>query len=175
MNLTEIKKLFDMEQYNLLIDSLNPFNSKEHKDYEILYYLKSKLVLNNFKMYDLNEIKMLFFYYFYLKTDIEFENFKFSFVKDKLNINLITYNDEINKYVCSIDDLSYFNLHWKKILNINNLKTNLSSIKNLAIKKFNNIEDIFFLLFSMYSQLYVLKWEQFPLFKWLIDRVNIDR
>jgi hypothetical protein len=66
MNKNDIIKLFDEEKYKEVYNLTNPYKKNNVLDYEILYFLKSKLVLDNFKIEDLEEIKNIFFYYFYL-------------------------------------------------------------------------------------------------------------
>jgi hypothetical protein len=62
----DIVTLFDDEKYKEVYDITNPYTKNNIMDYEILYFLKSKLVLDNFKIKDKKEIKKLLFYYFYL-------------------------------------------------------------------------------------------------------------
>ncbi len=64
MNKEKIIELFDNENYQIILDNIDINNSIF--DYEVLYYLKSKLALNDFKIYDIYEIKKIVFYYFYL-------------------------------------------------------------------------------------------------------------
>jgi hypothetical protein len=62
----KIIELFDDEKYEEVINITNPYKKENILDYEVLYYLKSILALNNFKIQNKEEIKKLFFYYFYL-------------------------------------------------------------------------------------------------------------
>jgi hypothetical protein len=62
----KIIELFDDEKYEEVINITNPYKKENILDYEVLYYLKSILALNNFKIQNKEEIKKILFYYFYL-------------------------------------------------------------------------------------------------------------
>jgi len=59
-------ELFDDEKYEEIVILTNPYKKNIILDFEILYYLKSKLALDNFKIKDSLEVKKILFYYFYL-------------------------------------------------------------------------------------------------------------
>jgi hypothetical protein len=59
-------QLFDNEKYKEVINLTSPYKKENILDFEILYYLKSILALNNFEIESKKEIKKLLFYYFYL-------------------------------------------------------------------------------------------------------------
>jgi hypothetical protein len=115
------------------------------------------LALNNFEIESKKEIKKLLFYYFYLVWKIEFENnYYFSFRKEILKIDFKNLDQNFDLWK---NHKQYFDL-WKNEHFINN-----------KIKKLNIID--FFINFTYEcSELYAFKWEHFPLFKWLINKLK---
>lgn len=170
MNKEEIIELFDNENYQIILDNIDINNSIF--DYEVLYYLKSKLALNDFKIYDIYEIKKIVFYYFYLVWSVDFENnYSFTFNKNLLILDFKNLDNEIIK----INNFKkYFNL-WKNEIFLNKIKDN--SIKDIIISysedavEVNNIIDFFIYFTHECSELYAFSWEHFPLFKWLINEL----
>lgn len=172
MEKNEILEMFDYEKYNEVMDITNPYNLEFINDYEILYYLKSKLVLDNFKINDKNEIKKLLFYYFYLLWAVEFENdYNFSFKKDLLNISFNNFEDETS-WLSNFKQ--YFDL-WKNEIFLNKIVDSTSSNKLSDYRDWafevDNLIDFFIYFTHECSELYAFSWEHFPLFKWLINEL----
>lgn len=173
MNKQEIIELFDNEKYKEVYDLTNPYKKEKVLDYEILYFIKSKLVLDAFKIKDKEEIKKLFFYYFYLVWEIKFENsYSFSFKKDLLKLEF----KNLEKQIKWLGDFKqYFEL-WKNKVFLNKViditvDYNERNIRQWAVKV-NNIIDFFIEFTKECSELYAFSWEHFPLFKWLINEIN---
>ncbi len=176
MDLKQIKVLFDEEKYNLLVQELNPYNKTSHLSYEILYFLKSWLVLNNFTINkNIWEVKKLFLYYWYLEKKIIFEGASFSF-KNSVKISLFDYENDIKKLSSnSINDyITFFNLFEK--WNDTILNPSITSSHKFAkmYYKVRNFEDFFYYLLYRYSQLYAFKWLHFAFFKWLTNQIAND-
>ena len=173
MNKQEIIELFDNEKYKEVYDLTNPYKKEKVLDYEILYFIKSKLVLDAFKIKDKEEIKKLFFYYFYLVWEIKFENsYSFSFKKDLLKLEF----KNLEKQIKWLGDFKqYFEL-WKNKVFLNKViditvDYNERNIRQWAVKV-NNIIDFFIEFTKECSELYAFSWEHFPLFKWLINEIS---
>ena len=176
MNKNKIIELFENEQYKEVYNLTNPYKKKDILDYEILYFLKSKLVLDDFKIIDKNEIKKLLFYYFYLAWKVSFENnYKFIFRKKLLKLSF--YNLENN--IKSLQNFKqYFDL-WKNKIFLNKViditvSWNNKNYRQWAIKV-NNIIDFFINFIHECSELYNFSWEHFPLFKWVINKLMDER
>lgn len=172
MNKNEIIDLFDDESYIEVLNLTNPYNKKEIKDFDVLYYLKSILALDNFVIKDKNEIKKLFFYYFYLKGSVDFDNnYSFSF-KDTFNLEFKSFNKDIEK-IKGFEN--YFDL-WKNTVFLNKIIDKSISNKNLIYnewaKEVYNIVDFFIVFTHECSELYAFSWEELPLFKWLINELS---
>lgn len=162
MNIYE--SLFDDWKYNDVLNLSNPYKKDIINSQDILYYLKAKLVLNDFDIFDEYEIKKLLFYYFYLEKDIIFDNwYKFSF-KDNLNISFLSFKEDIQ-------NLSkfhqYFDLGKNKIFLLGKKWVN-------SYIKIDNILDFFIQFLSDCAELYAFKWENQPLFKWIVRVLEED-
>lgn len=173
MSKIRIIDLFDNEQYEEVYDLTNPYNKNILNDYEILYFLKTKLALDDFQIKDKNEIKKLLFYYFYIVGSVEFENkYSFSFNKELLKISFknleknIEWLSDFKQYF----DLGKNEIFLNKIID-KSLKNNNWKYKKWS-KEVNNIVDFFILFTYECSELYAFKWEHFPLFKWLINKLE---
>jgi len=173
MTKEKIIELFDTEKYKEVYDFTNPYTKNDILDYEILYFLKSKLVLDYFKIKDKKEIKKLLFYYFYLVWKVEFENnYSFYFKKDLLKLNFKNLEKELEWLK---DFKKYFEL-WKNDVFLNKIidettNYNEKNIRQWAIKV-NNIIEFFIEFTKECSELYTFSWEHFPLFKWLINELS---
>jgi len=172
MNEKNIIDLFDNENYKDIINITNPYNINNINSFELLYYLKSKLALDNFIIKDKEEVKKILFYYFYLVWEVKFENdYNFKFKKDELKINFSNLDKDI---LWLIDFKQYFILS-KNIIFLDKIKdlsieNNSFYSREWAIEVDNIID---FCLYFTYecSELYSFSWEHFPLFKWLINNL----
>ena len=176
MNKNKIIELFDNEKYKEVYTLTNPYKKEDILDYEILYFLKSKLVLNDFKIKDKEEIKRILFYYFYLVWKVEFDNwYYFSFKKDLLKLN---FNDLENDIKWLKNFKQYFEL-WKnevflnKIIDIT-IDNKIKDYRQWAVEV-SNIIDFFIEFTKECSELYVFVWEHFSLFKWLINELSNEK
>lgn len=166
-----IVELFDNEKYSEVISLTNPYNKTEFKDYEILYYLKAILVLDDFKIKNKDEIKKLLFYYFYLSWKVEFENNYIFYFKGNLYLNFLNLERDISELS---DFKQYFDL-WKNEIFLNkiidkSIKQDKNNFREWAVE-IDNIIDFFMNFTHECSELYAFSWENFPLFKWLINEL----
>lgn len=176
MNKNKIIELFDNEKYKEVYNLTNPYKKENILDYEILYFLKSKLVLNDFKIKDKNEIKKILFYYFYLTWKVEFENwYYFSFKNKLLKLDFNNLDEQV-KFLK--DFKNYFDL-WKNKIFLNKIIDNTINIKNKNYREWviivENIIDFFIEFTKECSELYAFYWEHFPLFKWLINELSNEK
>ena len=143
-----------------------------HKNYEILYYIKSILVLNDFKVDNTKKIKELWFYYFYLVGRVEFtNNYALIFNKKILDIRFCDLESKVYK----IKDFKQYFIFWNNHIFLNKIM-DITSSEGIQkdhenLKKANNIIDFFFYFVHECSELYSFSWEHFPLFKWLINEI----
>ncbi len=177
MTKNKIIELFDNEKYKEVYKLTNPYNKDIILDYEILYFLKSKLVLDDFKINNSNEIKKILFYYFYLLWKIKFENnYSFYFKKELLKLDFNNLEKDLN----SLKDFKqYFEL-WKNKVFLNKiidktLKNNNKMEFRQWSKEVYNIIDFFIEFTKECSELYAFSWEHFPLFKWLINELSDEK
>ena len=176
MNKNKIIELFDNEKYKEVYTLTNPYSKANILAYEILYFLKSKLVLYDFKIKDKEEIKRILFYYFYLVWKVEFDNwYYFSFKKDLLNLNFKNLENDI-KWLKNFKQ--YFEL-WKNEVFLNKIidvtiDNKQENYRQWAIEV-NNIIDFFIEFTKECSELYAFVWEHFPLFKWLINELSNEK
>lgn len=171
MNKEKIIELFDNEKYKEVYEFCCPYNKMDVKDYEILYFLKSKIVLDDYKVRDVLEIKKLFFYYFYLLWKVEFENSYVFYFNKNLKIGFNSFEKDIS-YLKNFKN--YFTF-WKNEVFLNkiidkSIKQNKMNFKHWAVGV-DNIVDFFINFTYECSQLYAFSWEHFPLFKWLINQL----
>jgi len=152
----QIMELFDDEKYEEIVILTNPYKKNIILDFEILYYLKSKLALDNFKIKDSLEVKKILFYYFYLVWNVKFENnYSFSFNKKLLKLNFNNLEKEI-KWLNNFKQ--YFSL-WRNEIFLN------------KVTNTNTIIDFFIKFTYECSELYAFSGEDLPLFKWLINEL----
>ena len=171
MNKEIIQNLFDDEKYSEVLDLTNPYKNNNINDFNILYYLKSKLAIDGFHIKEKKEIKKLFFYYFYLIWEVSFDNnYSFSFKKE-LKIDFLNFDNDIKELK---NYKNYFNL-WKnevflnKIIDISIWEDKMNF--NHWAKSVIDIVDFFLVFTHDCSELYAFSWEHFPLFKWLINEL----
>jgi hypothetical protein len=134
--------------------------------------LKSKLVLDNFKIKDKKEIKKLLFYYFYLLWEVNFTTYSFKFDKTKIYFSFNDFDNYLNK-------LTNFEIYfdfWKNVTFLNKIidktiETNYIIYKSWYLEVYN-IVDFFIYFTHECSELYAFSWENFPLFKWLINELG---
>ena len=172
MNKNEIIQLFDEEEYREVFNVTNPYKKEKILASEILYFLKSKIVLDGFQIKDKKEIKKIFFYYFYLVWEVKFENnYIFYFKKELLNLDINNLNERI---IWLNNFKQYFNI-WKNEVFLNKIidRTVLKEGLNYGewALKVDNIIDFFINFTYECSELYVFSWVHFPLFKWLINEL----
>ncbi len=173
MNKQKIIELFDQEKYKEVYDLTNPYKKENIKDYELLYFLKSKVVLDDFNIEDKDEIKKIFFYYFYLVWEVKFENnYSIIFKKDLLKLNF----KNLEKQIKWLDNFKqYFNL-WKNEVFLNKVIDVTVNYDKIEIRewaiKVNNLIDFFIEFTKECSELYGFSGEHFPLFKWLINEIS---
>lgn len=171
MTKNKIIDLFDYENYSEVYDLTNPYKKDIILDYEILYFLKSKLALDKFKIKDKKEIKKLFFYYFYLVWKVEFDNnYYFSF-NNSIKISF----KEFEKEILKLNDFKNYFYLWKNEIFLNKIvdTTILKDWLNYREWAFevNNIIDFFIVFTYECSELYAFSWNELPLFKWLINEL----
>ena len=169
----EIIALFDEEKYREVLDITDIYKNKYLKDFEVLYYLKSKLVLDDFEIKDLEETKKILFYYFYLVWKVDFSNdYSFCFKKDSLEIRDFSV---LEKTIEGKSDFKNSFLLWKNEIFLNkiidqSIQNDESKFKDWA-RKVNNLIDFFLVFTHECSELYSFSGEHFPLFKWLINEL----
>lgn len=173
MNKQKIIELFDQEKYKEVYDLTNPYKKENIKDYELLYFLKSKVVLDDFNIEHKDEIKKIFFYYFYLVWEVKFEsNYSILFKKDLIRLDFKDLDNQI-KWLKNFKQ--YFDL-WKNEVFLNKIIDVTVNYDKIEIRewavKVNNIIDFFIEFTKECSELYAFSGEHFPLFKWLINEIS---
>lgn len=168
-----IQDMFDNQMYEDVLEITNPYINEKINSFYLLYYLKSLLVLENFVVRDKKEIKKIFFYYFYLKSKVEFDNdYTFYFNKKKIFINFKNFEEDIK----GIRNFKSLFILWKNKILLNRIVDlsiweNIKDFRKWAIEV-DNILDFFMVFTKECSDLYIFSWEHYPLFKWLINKLN---
>ena len=163
---------FETEDYKKsLLETLKSFKNWI-TDEKILYIIKNLVVFNNFEFENNKNIKLLLFYYFYIKWRVEFDNWYTFYFNDKLDLDLIKLVN-INKQGLS-NFKQYFDF-WKNDIFLNKIIDLTISNREIETDKkiidVDNIVDYFFCFTKECSELYSFSWENFPLFKWLINDI----
>ena len=165
--------LFDQQKYSEVIALTNPYLEHNIGDFELLYYLKSILAFHDFKIEDREEIKKIFFYFFYMSWSVAFENwYTIFFKKDVLQIDFLHFDDNVKEY----RNFSDFFDFWKNDIFLNKIVDTtrwiqLNDYREWAIEV-DNIVDFFLNFVHECSELYAFKWEHFPLLKRLINELT---
>ncbi len=165
----EIVTSYENQQYkksllSCLISLRNWFN-----EVNCLYIIKNTITLDGFSIKDQQNIKKLFFYYWFLKKQIKFENgYSFSFKNIKVNINSLIYSRD--KYTW--DFRQYFEFGDNKIFLSKIYDKSYDSPYNREWgKEVDNIIDFFLYFCRECSELYSFSGKNFPLFKWIISEL----
>ncbi|MDD3145130.1 MAG: hypothetical protein PHV23_03370 [Candidatus Gracilibacteria bacterium] len=163
---------FETEDYKKsLLETLKSFNDGI-TDEKLLYIIKNLVVFNNFEFENNKNIKLLLFYYFYLKGGVEFDNgYKFSFNNNlDLNLNkLLNINNTQLSNFKQYFDFGKNEIFLNKIIDLTVLSREVNADKKIV--DVDNIIDFFFCFTKECSELYSFSGEHFPLFKWLINDV----
>ncbi len=169
----KILRLFDNQQYKEVIWLTNPYKTENIWQFELLYYLKSTLACNDFNINEVQEVKKLLFYYFYLLWEVQFDNwYTFRFRKEMYKISFSHFDTDI-QFIKWYKD--YFDF-WKNEVFLNKIIDTSNGKKIWEWQKWvietDNIVDYFLYFTYECSELYTFKWEHFPLFKWLINELT---
>ncbi len=168
---SKIISLFEDELYDSVLEITNPYTNESYGDVEILYYIKSRIVADNFKIANKKEMKELLFYYFYLVWKVEFENnYSILFNKQQLKIHFW----DLKENIYTLKDFSTYFDFWKNkhFLQSKLDKKTWATIDPNSNYKGKNIIDFFLYQTHECSELYAFSWEHFPLFKWLINELT---
>jgi hypothetical protein len=153
----ELSEIYDNEDYNLcLLKSLIKLkdNWKNHEN--ILYIIKSLISIEGFKVHSISQCKILIFYYFYTLWRVEFE-WWYTFIIDNTKYH-IWLNDIINDNV-SFDKFKSICDFWKNKHFLADIDDNIG------------INNYILMFIKQNSELYAFSWDNFPLFKWIINEV----
>lgn len=139
----------------------------------IVYLIKNIITKDGFQITDKKQMKLLVFYYFYLRWEVNFDNdYDFFICKESLNINLVNLKNIDNIWLVNFKQ--YFKF-WRNEIFLNNI-VDLSSgegieSSNESLQKADNIIDFFLYFLHQNFELYSLKWKHFTLFKWIINEI----
>ncbi len=166
-----LQNLFDDQQYSIIIGQLEWKLNNITFPGELLFYMKSKITLNNFQIPDLSLFKKLYFLYWILVWKVEFENAYFNILN---SLDIKSLKDYSKIYNVKDNYEQFFDLVWKDYFK-EQIKVDFGindSFKKGRFFYVNNLEDYFFALIIQYNNLYLFKGEDFVFHKWFVREVE---
>ena len=153
----ELSEVYDNRDYKLsLLNSLKILKDSHTDHVSVLYIIKSIISLDGFKVRSISQCKILIFYYFYRLWKVEFE-WWYTFIINN------------TKYSIGLNDIITNNINFDDFINICDFWKNEHFLENIDSNQ--KIIDYILEFIKENSELYAFAWENFPLFKWIINEV----